>query len=58
MTYNLLGLVILVLDIVALVKLWGGSGDTGHKVLWTVLILLLPLLGMILYFAIGQKSTA
>jgi hypothetical protein len=55
--YSILGLVILVLDIIALVKLWGGSSDTGHKLLWTILILILPLLGMILYFLIGQKAS-
>lgn len=55
--YNILWLVVLVADIIALIKLWGGNSDTGHKVLWTVLILLLPILGMILYFLIGQKSS-
>jgi hypothetical protein len=54
--YTIFGLVVLVLDIIALVKLWGGSSDTGHKVLWTVLILILPVLGMLLYFLIGQKA--
>jgi hypothetical protein len=46
-----------VLDIIALIKLWGGSSDTGHKVLWTILILILPFVGMILYFLIGQKAS-
>jgi hypothetical protein len=55
--YSILGLVVLVLDIIALVKLWGGSSDTGHKVLWTILILILPFIGMILYFLIGQKAS-
>ncbi len=52
--YTLLGLAILVLDIIALVSVLGGRGSTGHKVLWTLLILLLPLIGMVLYFAIGR----
>ena len=55
--YSVLGLVILILDIIALVKLWGGSSDMGHKLLWTVLILILPVLGMILYFVLGQKGS-
>jgi len=53
---ELLGLLILVLDIVALVNVLGGSGTVGHKVLWTMLILLLPLIGMVLYFMIGQSA--
>lgn len=54
--YGLLSLIILVLDIVAIVSVLLGRGSVGHKVLWIVLILLLPILGMILYFLIGRNS--
>ena len=54
--YTIFGLVVLVLDIIALLKLWGGSSDMGHKLLWTVIILVLPVLGMLLYFLLGQKA--
>ena len=49
------GILILVLDIVAIVSVLMGRGSVGHKVLWTLLILILPLLGMILYFLIGRS---
>jgi hypothetical protein len=52
-SYSLIGLVILVLDIVALVKLLQSGADTATKILWALLIILLPLLGMILYFLMG-----
>lgn len=52
---EILGLLILILDIVAIVSVLGGGGSVGHKVLWIVLILLLPLIGMILYFLIGRS---
>jgi hypothetical protein len=55
--FSILGLVVLVLDIIALIKLWGGGSDLGHKLLWTILILILPFIGMILYFVIGQKGS-
>jgi Phospholipase_D-nuclease N-terminal/Protein of unknown function (DUF1418) len=42
------GLVVLALDIIAIVDAAKGSGDMGKKILWIVLILLLPLVGMIL----------
>ena len=51
--FRLLGLVVLVLDIVALVSLLKSNADTGTKILWVLLIVLLPLLGMILYFLMG-----
>ena len=51
--FSLAGLVILVLDIIALLSLLKSGADTTTKILWVLLIVLLPLLGMILYFLIG-----
>jgi len=51
-----LGLIILVLDIVALVDVLKSSMDTSKKALWIVLILILPVVGMVLYFLIGKKA--
>ncbi|MCA9280431.1 MAG: PLDc N-terminal domain-containing protein [Phycisphaeraceae bacterium] len=56
MGYGIIGLVILVLDIIAIVSVLGGTGSAGHKLLWTLLILLLPVIGMILYFLIGRTT--
>jgi hypothetical protein len=53
---GLLGLVILVLDVYAIVKTVGSSAGTGSKVLWIVVILLLPVLGLILWALLGPKS--
>jgi len=50
------GLIILILDVYAIVKLMGSSASTGVKVGWTVAILLLPLLGVILWFLFGPKG--
>jgi len=52
---GIFGLVILVLDIVAIVDCVQRSMDTGMKVLWIVLIVLLPIIGLILYFLLGRK---
>ena len=53
---GVIGLLVLILDIVAIVSVLGGSGTSGHKLLWVVVIILLPVLGMILYFLIGKNS--
>ena len=55
--FGLLGLIVLALDIIAIVDVAKGHGDMGMKVLWIVLILLLPLLGMILYFLLGRSRS-
>ena len=52
----LIGLVVLVLDIIAIVDAVKSSMDTGKKVLWIVLVLVLPVIGMVLYFLIGKKK--
>ena len=54
---EIIGLIIFVLDVVAIISILTGHGSLGHKALWVLLILLLPLLGIILYFLIGRSST-
>jgi len=53
---GILGLLVLVLDIIAIVDALKSSMSTGKKALWIILILLLPVIGMILYFVIGKKA--
>jgi hypothetical protein len=53
---SLIGLIILVLDIIALVDVLKSSMETGMKALWIILIILLPVIGMVLYFLIGKKK--
>jgi hypothetical protein len=53
---GILGLIVLVLDIIAIVDVLKSSIDTGKKALWIILILILPVIGMVLYFLIGKKQ--
>ena len=46
---GLLGLLILIADIWAIIKTVESGAGTGAKVLWVVLILVLPVLGLILW---------
>ncbi len=52
----LVGLVVLVLDIIAIVDAVKSPIDSGKKALWVILILFLPVIGMVLYFFIGKKK--
>ena len=49
------GLILLVLDIWAIVKTLQSAASTGSKVLWIVVVLLLPVLGLILWWLMGPK---
>ena len=51
--YSLIWVAIFVLDVIALASLLKSSADTATKLLWVVLILLLPVVGMVLYFFLG-----
>lgn len=53
MTYNLLGLLVLILWIFAIVDC--AKSNNPNKVVWIIVILLVPLLGSILYFLLGRK---
>lgn len=53
---TLIGLAILVADIVAIVDCVKSNKDSGKKILWVLIILLLPVVGMILYFVLGKKQ--
>jgi len=53
---NFFGLIILVLDIVAVVDCWKSNLDQNKKILWTLLIVILPLAGLILYYLLAKKS--
>ena len=53
---GLLGLIVLALDIWALVSVVGSSASTSGKVLWILLILILPILGLIIWLVAGPRS--
>lgn len=49
-TFNsLIGLIILALDIWAIINVFKSGASNGAKVLWILLILLLPVLGLIIW---------
>lgn len=52
---GLIGLVILVLDVWAIVRIVQGGAGTGAKVFWVVLILLLPFIGLLIWLLAGPE---
>jgi len=54
-TGGFFGLLWLIVVVYAVIKVVGSRASTGTKVLWTVLILVLPVLGVILWFLLGPK---
>ncbi len=53
---GLLGLIILVLDIYAIIRVVQSGAGALSKAIWIVIILLLPVLGLILWALLGPKK--
>lgn len=50
---GIVGLIILILDIFVIYKIVQSRTDTLKKFLWILLVLILPLIGLIIWFLAG-----
>lgn len=50
------GVIVLGLNIWAIVSIIGSGASTGGKVLWTLLVLVLPIIGFIIWLIAGPRS--
>jgi Phospholipase_D-nuclease N-terminal len=53
---GIIGLIILALDIWAIINVIQSGASTGSKILWVLLILILPLLGLIIWYFAGPRG--
>jgi hypothetical protein len=58
MLTTIFSLLILAADIWAIINIFQSSESTGTKALWTVLVLVLPVLGLLIWYFVGPKSTS
>ena len=55
--YNrLCGLLVLAADIWAIINIFQSSASNGKKLLWTLVVVILPVLGVILWFFLGPRA--
>ena len=54
---GLLGVLILAADVWAIINIFQSSASNGTKLLWIVAVLLLPVLGVILWFFLGPAGS-
>ena len=50
------GLLVLVADIWAIISIIGSDRSTGKKVLWVILVLILPILGWLIWLIMGPRA--
>lgn len=53
---GLLGLVIFVLDVWAIASIINSNRDTGTKLIWILLVAVLPVLGLLIWYFAGPKA--
>lgn len=56
MVYGILSLLHLILFLIAAFEILSSNKSLGNKVLWLLLIFLLPLVGLILYYVAGRGN--
>lgn len=55
--HDLWGLLVLIADVWAVVSILQSTAGTGRKVLWTVLVIVLPVLGFLIWLVFGPRSS-
>ena len=56
--YNgLLGLLVLIGDIWAIINIFQSSASNEQKLIWIVAVVLLPVLGLILWYFLGPRGS-
>lgn len=53
---GILGILILIGDIWALINILQSSAPNDKKLLWVIVVVLLPLLGLILWYFLGPRN--
>jgi succinate dehydrogenase/fumarate reductase cytochrome b subunit len=54
--HGLLGVLILAGDIWAIINIFQSAASNEKKLIWTLAVLLLPVLGLILWFFLGPRD--
>lgn len=56
MLWTILGIIAFILFLIAIYEIVTSSMDLTKKVIWGVIVLLLPYIGVVLWFLIGRKG--
>ena len=56
MEYGIFGILVLIADIYAIYQIITSGASTGGKVIWTLVVLILPVLGFIAWLIAGPRG--
>lgn len=52
---GIIGIIIFALDIWAIIRLFQSGASTGAKIIWLIIILVLPVIGLLIWLLAGPK---
>ena len=52
---GIIGIIIFALDIWAIIRLFKSGASTGAKIIWLIIILVLPVIGLLIWLLAGPK---
>ncbi len=55
MLSGVLAVTVLVLDVVAVFHVWRSRIEIGRKIIWSLVIVLLPVVGLVMWFVAGAS---
>lgn len=58
MEYGVFGLLVLIADLYAIYQVLTSSASTAAKIVWTLAILILPILGFIVWLVAGPRGAS
>lgn len=57
MEYGIVGLLVLALNIWALFSVWTSGASIAAKIIWSIVIFALPVIGVIAWLVFGPRSS-
>lgn len=54
--HGLLGIIVLILDLWAIISIVTSGRSVGAKVLWCLLVIILPIIGFIIWLIAGPRA--
>ena len=55
--HSIFGILVLIGDVWAIMNIFQSAASNGKKLLWTVVVILLPVLGLILWLLLGPRGS-
>jgi succinate dehydrogenase/fumarate reductase cytochrome b subunit len=53
---GIMGVLVLIADVWAILNIFQSASSTGRKALWIVLVLVLPVLGVVIWYFAGPRE--